>query len=391
MPASEITFNISLANLPSALLSLLTNHTYLSKAPATLTLTDSLPSYPLPPTPDLHHILNALHKAHPEFNPLGIEALNADFTAGHPCAYIALILTTLLYFSNPTHLDLTQTHLHSFPMLECLFNDPLRFCLFPDPLTARLHGKQNYVPTWPLPAHWSRPYATQLFKMLGTTLQGLYLPREWSIAGVVSSPPFRTMVPIVRLPGLAGLKALRLPYHAVVPRPRGYVGVMPTSAVPGALERLVVVDAYPSSFLLDWLRAVRDERDRFHGNLVIEVRFSDVWHRRQFDVFLVEARRFGGHAVFGVDGVVMSIGLEETGDGVMRMDDGMVLVKRMGDGRDWVRALRQEKDPGVYAKGALVRMGECEVDGEGEWYERMPVKGYEWKARGFVRPFGLEN
>ncbi|KAF1963655.1 hypothetical protein CC80DRAFT_541571 [Byssothecium circinans] len=143
------------------------------------------------------------------------------------------------------------------------------------------------------------------------------------------------MVPIVRFLGMRRLESLTLPYHAVVQRPMAFVDALPAALIPASLTALVIVDAYPS--------------ERLQTEVNVTMHFLGIWHRRQFEDCRIEAGLWSGDVVVVGDekeGVVLRVGLGQTGDwGLREKKTGIVI--------EWVGDVMRAKEPQVYTPGAL--------------------------------------
>jgi hypothetical protein len=281
---NTISLRICMQQLDKTLHDFLQHHQAMKSKPISLEFFDSADWHNTVPhaQPNLLHRFQTICQENTPELP-GLTTLYQDLESGTPEALIAVLLLLVAQNEEVLHLHFSaSSYLHNFPLFTSLFHSP------------KISSLTGYS-TYPLPTQWTKTYWPPIYKLLAPRLQTLSLRMTWSIASTLSYPPFKTMIPISRLPNLMNLRRLVLPYFAIIPRPKTCVAVLPTSALPESLEELVVEEAYPSRFLLEWLEEVRADRQRLRRLSGFEVRFQDGFVRRSFDRFVVEANRNGGH------------------------------------------------------------------------------------------------
>jgi hypothetical protein len=221
----------------------------------------------------------------------GRAELNDDLKGGTPESVIAVIFLIVMRHALRVDFRITKSFLHYFPIFASLFDEPKVYHRQDELECAHSKGFAG-VATWCRPVAWSRSYWPSILETIGEKLRGLKLDVTWSMGERVAYPPFSTMIPVSRLP-LPNLKRLLLPYFAVIPRIHEHVSPFSTSELPAGLEELIIVQAYPSRLLFEWLRGVCADMRRLRQLRVIEVRFDDR-SLRSYKGFAREGLRLGG-------------------------------------------------------------------------------------------------
>ncbi|KAF2676327.1 hypothetical protein K458DRAFT_468666 [Lentithecium fluviatile CBS 122367] len=193
----------------------------------------------------------------------------------------------------------------------------------------------------------------------------------WSIASTISYPPFKNMIPISRLPGFQNLRRLVLMYFSVIPRPKAGGAVMSTSALPGGLKELVVVEAYPSKFLLEWVREVREGWRRLKRLEGVEVRFGEHLVTKEFDAFVVEAKGSWGSVCY--ESPVVIIPMRGKGQANARRSDLPKLSKERSE------AEVKEEIRGECTKGVVRESVRC-LEGDRLFTYDMIVADWGWSG-----------
>lgn len=299
--AGTFFLRISMPGLRTAVSNFLRNHHSLHGKSLVLEFFGDPNWHNIHPTlnPDWPDQLQEVIQADDLTNKPEMAELYADIQKGVHEASVAIILLIAVNFCEKIHLHFgTGCFLHHFPIFSNLFHDPK---------TSMVTGYK----TWPRPTAWEKTYWPVILGALAPRLQTLELNMTWTMGSIISHPPFKTMIPISRLPRFTGLERLVMPYFAVVPRPRTCASVFPTSALPASLVELVVVEAYPSRPLLDWLRDVRAERRRLKKFEMVEVRFDDSYVRRSYDALVSEFGANGGYLTYDPPVFMMTMGKKD--------------------------------------------------------------------------------